>query len=461
MLDLFEKMERGEIKRAMLFLPPGSAKSTYGSVVFPAWFMGRRRNRNVILVSHNGDLAKKHGRRGRQVTRSKRYIDIFGCELSEESSAADEWSLTNGSEFMAGGILSGITGNRADLLIIDDPIRGRADADSETIRQKTKEAYKDDLLTRLKPGGRELIIQTRWHQDDLAGGLLPENYSGESGLIKCQDGRERYVLCLPAECEDKNDPLGREIGELLWPEWFQPEELLAVKNDPQQTRTWSALFQQRPSGEEGSYFKAEWLKPYTRLPDRDTMRVYGGSDYAVTDDDGDWTVHLLIGADPAGELYLLDLWRKQAASDVWVESFCDLVRKWKPMGWAEETGQIKSGVGPFLKRRQRERKAFVAREGFPTKGDKAIRAQSIRGIMAVQGLNVPMDAPWYNAFKSELMSFPAGKHDDQVDALGLIGQLLDKIRGGNKPRPAEKPRDRWSRFLDSDDEQEETNWKTA
>ena len=81
--------------------------------------------------------------------------------------------------------------------------------------------------------------------------------------------------------------------------------------------------------------------------------------------------------------------------------------------------------------------------------------------MAVQGLNVPMDAPWYNAFKSELMSFPAGKHDDQVDALGLIGQLLDKIRGGNKPRPAEKPRDRWSRFLDSDDEQEETNWKTA
>jgi phage terminase large subunit-like protein len=120
------------------------------------------------------------------------------------------------------------------------------------------------------------------------------------------------------------------------------------------------------------------------------MRIYGGSDYAVTADGGDYTVHAVVGLDPEGRMYLLDLWRKQAASDEWVEAFCDLVIKWKPLGWAEEQGQIKSGVGPFLDRRQRERKAFVFREQFPTRGDKAIRAQSIRGRMALEGLHVQL-----------------------------------------------------------------------
>jgi predicted phage terminase large subunit-like protein len=138
-------------------------------------------------------------------------------------------------------------------------------------------------------------------------------------------------------------------------------------------------------------------------------------------------------------MYLLDLWRKQAAADEWVESFCDLVLKWKPLGWAEEQGQIKSGIGPFLDRRQRERSAYVARTSFPTRGDKAIRAQSIRGRMALEGLYVPVNAPWYPDFRAELLSFPAGRHDDQADALGLVGQLLDLMVKGSKPTPPEKP----------------------
>jgi predicted phage terminase large subunit-like protein len=204
-------------------------------------------------------------------------------------------------------------------------------------------------------------------------------------------------------------------------------------------RNWSALFQQRPSPEEGDYFKAEWLKPYYDAPDRATMRIYGGSDFAVTADGGDYTVHAVIGLDPEGHMYLLDLWRQQAASDVWVESFCDLVNLWKPMHWAEEHGQIKAGIGPFLDRRQRERKAYVARQAFPTRGDKGVRAQSIRGRMALEGLYVPIKAPWYPAFRSELLSFPAGKYDDQVDALGLVGQLLDRMQSGAKPRQPAPP----------------------
>ena len=203
---------------------------------------------------------------------------------------------------------------------------------------------------------------------------------------------------------------------------------------------WAALYQQRPAPEEGDYFKAAWLKPYEVSPPKDTLRVYGGSDYAVTADGGDFTVHFVVGIDPEGKMYLLDRWRKQSSSDEWIEAFCDLVQEWKPMGWAEEKGQISAGVGPALDRRQRERKAFCYREQFPTRGDKAVRAQSIRGRMALEGLYVPVSAPWYSEFRSELLGFPAGKHDDQVDALGLVGQLLDKMVVGQKPREPKTPK---------------------
>ena len=146
------------------------------------------------------------------------------------------------------------------------------------------------------------------------------------------------------------------------------------------------------------------------------------------------------GLDPEGRMYLLDLWRKQTASDEWIEAFCDLVTLWKPVGWAEEKGQISAGVGPALDRRQRERQAYTYRQSFPTRGDKAVRAQSIRGRMALEGLYVPTGASWYPTFRSELLSFPAGKHDDQVDALGLIGQLLDQMVPGQRPKVPEKPK---------------------
>ena len=155
---------------------------------------------------------------------------------------------------------------------------------------------------------------------------------------------------------------------------------------------------------------------------------------------GDYTVHAVVGIDPADNMYLLDLWRGQTTTDEWIEVFCDLVRRWKPLGWAEETGQIKSALGPFIDRRQRERSAYVARTQFQTRGgDKAVRAQSIRGRMALNGLYVPEKAPWYAEFRRELLSFPAGKHDDQVDAIGLIGQLLDVMTTGRGPAAPEKP----------------------
>lgn len=422
--------------RTMLFLPPGSAKSTYATVVAPTHAMGRIPGFKVIGVSYGTDLARKFGRRMRSIVKQRAYELLWDTALSSESSAAHEWALENGSEYMGGGILSGITGNRADFIPIDDPIKGRQEADSEAIRKSTIDAYQEDVLTRLKPGGSVMITQTRWHEGDLAGSILPDGWDGESGMIDCRDGETWEVICIPAKCNRVDDPLGREIGEYIWPEWFGPDHWVPFERLP---RTWSALYQQSPAPDSGDYFKREWIIPVDHIPPRESMSIYGGSDYAVTADGGDYTVHAVVGLASDGRMYLLDLWRQQAASDVWVDAFCQLVRKWSPIGWGEETGQIKSGVGPFLLKRMLETGSYTVREQFPTRGDKAVRAQSIRGRMAMQGLHVPANAPWLTDLINELMHFPVGVHDDQVDALGLVGQLLDRMEFGQAPRDRAPP----------------------
>lgn len=421
-------------------MPPGSAKSTYGSVLFPPWLMSNV-SANVLAASHTTELAEKWGRRVRNLINE--HSLTLGISPAPDNQAAGRWALTSGAEYYAAGVGTGIAGFRAKLGLIDDPIRSRQDADSELIRGRIWDWYINDFRTRLVPGAAEILIQTRWHEDDLAGRALQHN-----------DWR---VVSLPAIAEE-NDQLGRAPGEPLWGDdaygyGAQIEDLR--RNTP--ARTWSALYQQRPAPEEGDYFKVDWLKPYDKALDLKTLRVYGGSDYAVTADGGDFTCHAVVGLDPEGRMYLLDLWRKQASSDEWIEAFCDLVKQWGPIGWAEEQGQIRSGVGPFLDRRQRERGAYVCRDQFPTRGDKAVRAQSIRGRMALEGLYVPHQASWYPAFRAELLSFPAGKHDDQVDALGLVGQLLDRMTNGEKPEKPKGP-DNPSGYRTSQPENSDNDW---
>jgi predicted phage terminase large subunit-like protein len=432
--------------RLMVFMPPGSAKSTYASDLFPAWFLAQARDRRVIATSNTAELAGTFSRRVRGRIRS--HGPVLGYRLDRE--AEDLWTTTNGGEYRAAGIGGVITGLRADLALIDDPVKSREEADSAARRSRVWEWFGDDLRTRLRPGAAIVVVQTRWHEDDLSGRLLQAQ------------GDQWRVVSLPAEAEE-DDPLGRKPGEMLWGDdrYGYAASLARVKAEAS-TRSWSALYQQRPVPDTGDYFQAGWVQLVDSLPDRVTMRVYGGSDYAVTAGGGDWTVHVVVGMDPEGKLWLLDLWRGQAAADAWIEAFCDLVLRWCPIGWAEETGQIRAGVGPFLERRMRERRAYVARHPFPTRGDKAVRAQSIRGRMALDGLRVPKAAPWRQAFEAELLSFPAGKHDDQVDALGLVGQLLDKMVVGSVPkREKAERRDGYSRWFAEAYDREGPNWKTV
>ena len=427
-----EAVERGEIKRLMITMPPRHGKSMLASEFFPAWYMGRNPDHYVVTATYAQELADDFGRKVKNQIEDASFQAIFpGVGLADDSKSAKrfhiegaaggyEHSTSQRGAFYAVGVGGPLTGRGAHLLLIDDPVKNREEAESEVIRRKTKDWYTSTAYTRLMPGGRIIIIQTRWHEDDLAGWLLADH--AHEGWT---------VLNLPAISDD---------GKALWPEQYDVPALEQIRR-ALPARDWSALYQQSPSPETGDYFKRDWIRTFNIFPMRSTLSIYGASDYAVTADGGDWTVHVSVGVDPEGRVYLLDMWRGKTSSDQWVEAFCDLVAKWKPVGWAEETGQIKSGVGPFLQRRMMERRAYVARESFPTRGDKAIRAQSIRGRIAMQGLYVPAGAPWVNDLISEMMSFPVGVHDDQVDALGLIGQILDRMTSGKpqvfepKPKP--------------------------
>jgi predicted phage terminase large subunit-like protein len=402
--------------RLMIMAPPGSAKSTYATVVAPAWYLGLEKDRRVILASYGDTLARRHGRRTRQLLLSAECSSILQATITPGSRAADEFSLTNGSEYIACGIMAGVTGNRAHGIVIDDPIKGREQADSQTVRDKTFEAYEDDLLTRLIPGGWVVIINTRWHEDDVCGRILPENWGGESGDIACRDGNTWRVLCLQAECQAASDPLGRQPGAMLWPEWFDAKHWEQFRMN---RRTWSSLYQQRPAPDEGILFRREDMVSYETAPAG--LRLIGASDTAVTPDGGDWTEHGIMGLGANGERFLLDWWRGQVGPEVWIERKIDMMVRHRPLAWFEEKGVIARATEARLRQRMREREVACRLEYLPSIGDKVANAQPIIAD-AGMGLLFWPRAAWVAELQRQCLVFPAGSPDDGVDCLGQLGR---------------------------------------
>lgn len=429
LMKLLDRVHNREIKQLMVFMPPGSGKSAYTSVVYPAYAMAKRKGSRFILGSYASAIAWKQSRRTRQIVRSAKYLPIFGTGLVAGNQSVEEWALTNGSEYMAAGLLSGVTGNRATDLLIDDPVAGRDEADSATIRKRTRESYEDDLSTRLMPGGSTTIIQTRWHQDDLSGGILPVDWKGESGFIRGRDGLDWFVLCVPAIADRIDDPLGRKPGERLWPEWFTVEHFERFKANQ---RTWNALFQQKPTADEGTFFKLEWFEDrYERLPKN--LRKFGWSDYAVTPDGGDYTEHGVFGLDDQDGLWVLDWWFGQTSSDVWVEKQCDLIYKHKPLMWACERGVIWRSIKPYLTQRMAQRRLHETRiEDLPTTGDKVAMARGAQGMASMGQIRFPMRSSFHERVISQLVAFPAGTFDDAVDTLGGAVRAIPLV--GHPPK---------------------------
>lgn len=433
MMEVMQETMATPNGRAMFFLPPGSAKSTYGSVVAPTWYIGKHPGSQIILASYGDDLAKKIGRKARQIVRSDRYRQIFATSLTKDSSAADQWALENGSEYMAGGILSGLTGNRADGLIIDDPTKGRREAESPTNQETIWQAYQDDARTRLKPGGWRFIIMTRWDEQDLAGRILPEKWAGESGPIACRDGHIWNVVCLPAIADRTDDPLGRPLGAPLWPEWFPVEHWREFQQNP---RSWLSLFQQKPTAESGTYFQRDWFRRYSHLPDH--LNYYMTGDFATQADAGDFTEIGVWGICPAGNLYAVDWWYGQTTTDVWIERLLDRVDKYDPQWFIGEGGPIRRAIEPWLHKRMGERNAFVACDWLPTTHDKPTMARSFQALASVGRVHLP-NVDWAERLLDQLMRFPNGANDDAVDTCSLFGRFVDRLWSKTVPKPEPVP----------------------
>jgi predicted phage terminase large subunit-like protein len=410
LLDELARVADGSTDRLMVLMPPGSAKSTYASILFPAWWFVRHPGSSVIAASHTADLAEHFGRQVRALV--VEHGPRLGYALTADNRAAARWQISRRGQYYATGVRGPITGRRADLAIIDDPVRSQADADNKALRDSTWTWFRSDLTTRLKPRGRVIVIMTRWHVDDLCGRLL---------ALQPDEWR---TLRLPALAE-ANDPLGRAPGEALWPEW-EDRAALERKRAIVGERAWSALFQQDPRPDAGNMFRVERIAVLAALSVPPGSRTIRAWDLAATAEreggDPDWTAGVKLSLDDAGRVAVLDVVRLRGdAAEVGATIARTASRDGREVviGLPQDPGQAGKTQVTYL---AKELRGYTTRAS-PETGSKIKRAEPVMA-QAQSGNLAVLQAPWTAAFIDELREFPHGAKDDQVDALSRGFALL-------------------------------------
>ena len=405
--------------RLMLFMPPRHGKSTLASVAFPAWHLGRNPQHEFISCSYSGSLAMGFSRKVRQLLREPTYKTAFKTRLDPDSQSAEAWLTTSGGGFVAAGVGGGITGKGAHILVIDDPVKNRDDAESQNARESTWDWYTSTAYTRLAPGGGVLVILTRWHDDDLAGRLLK---------AASDDGEQWEVVNYPARAEA--DEQFRKAGEPLHRERYDEEALRRIEKAVG-PRDWSALYQQNPVADDGDYFTRSMIQYYERDEvDFGEMRFYCAWDLAIGKRDrNDYTVGMVIGVDEYDNLFVVDVVRGRFDGFEIVDRILDLYEEWKPSIIGIEKGHIEMALGPFLEKRIRERGCYEAyiKDLKTGRRDKEARARAIQGRMQQGMVWLPKDEQFTGSLVAELLRFPNGVHDDQVDALAWIGLMMTEF----------------------------------
>lgn len=433
--DALEALARREVDRLAIFMPPRHGKSEIASRRFPAWYIGRHPRNQIICASYSGDLATDFGREVRNIVRDREFRNVFpDVELSADSSAANRWHTNKGGIYVATGVGGSLTGRGAHIALIDDPVKDQQDADSELMRDRTWDWYVSVLRTRMMPAGGMALIQTRWHEDDLAGRIL-----------NSKEAKRWTVISMPAIAD----------GKALWPEAYDVDELESIRS--LDVRKFSALYQQNPTPEEGTFFRREWFKFYDPAKPPQGNK-YVTSDFAVTEGDGDYTEIATHIVTPDDELYLAARsWRGQTSADVWIDRACDQILAEKPLCFFGESGPIRRSVEPFLTKRMRERKAYCRVEWLPSIADKPTRARSLQARAAMGKVFLP-DNEYGHILLSQLLNFPAGMRDDAVDMAGMLGRAIDEAHPGVVPAvDRRKARDPY----EVDDDNESTSWKAA
>lgn len=427
-----ELLERGVIRRLIVTMPPRHSKSETCTRGFPSWYIGKRPSSQILIAGYSETFAQQEfGREIRATMSSDRYTDVFpACQMDKGGKSAGFIMTTAKGKMTMTGVGGAMTGKGADLLVIDDPIKNAEQADSEVERNNIWNWYMTTARTRLQPGGRILIVMTRWHEDDLIGRILDPETNSQEAIDKWE------VLHLPAlrdpdtglACSDD----GKNVA--LWPNWQPKEELLAIKQDVT-PRVWSALYQGQPTPEDGEYFTSPMIKEYHpyQLPDENDLRKYMAMDLAVSyEAKRDASCILTVGVDAEDNIWVLDaIWERKAADDI-VESAVMAMDVHKPLIVWGEKGQISKSIGPFMRKRMNELNIHAYIEEETPAVDKQVRSRSIRARMSMGKVLFPKDAHWFSDAKTEMLKFPNGRHDDFVDALSWIGLGLER-EIGHKP----------------------------
>jgi predicted phage terminase large subunit-like protein len=393
----------------MILMPPGSAKSTYTSLLFPVWWFLRHPRSTVICASHSLGLARSFGRRARDLVQE--HAGRLGFAIKPGHRASDNWSTTTGGEYLAVGVRGAVVGRRADLIIIDDPVKSHAIAESKRERDFIWEWYKSDVSTRLKPGGRVALVMTRWHKEDLGGQLE----------ATVEDGWR--VLRLPALAE-AGDPLGRAPGTPLWPEW-ESKDALARRRALIGDRAWSALYQQRPLPPGGAMFKLDKITE-TEASEPEEHVVRGWDFAATTKGDGnepDWTVGVKLWRAGEQRWVVLDVVRIQGSGlevqELLLQTAARDGRK-VTVALPQDPGQAGKFQTSWFTGRLRGFHVISSRES----GTKEARAKFVATQVEAGHLAIARGA-WNRAFMEELRDFPHGTKDDQVDALSRAFNTLE------------------------------------
>jgi predicted phage terminase large subunit-like protein len=412
-------VEEGRNPRLMLQMPPRHGKSTLASQEFPAFVLGHHPNWELIVCSYAETLALDFSRAVRERMRDPEFHVLFPLAvLDKENQNAKGWKLSRKGGFLPAGVEGPITGKGAHILIIDDPIKNSQEADSELKRSGIMKWYSSTAYTRLAPGGGVLIIQTRWHLDDLSGRLEAEMAEGNGDVFE--------VVRYPAVAVV--DVAHRTKGETLHEARYTSAQLKMIRKAVGE-RTWAALYQQNPVPEHGAQFQESMIHYYNpeELPDQ--LTKVSAWDLAIGQKEvNDKTVGFTWGKDLAGDYWFVDCRHGHFDALELCEEICDSYSKHNPYTVGIEKDKVSMAVGPLLDTLIEDRELYglhITELRPMMEGNKVKRARSLQGLMRRGKVHIPRpdDADWVEEFVTELLQFPYGRRDDHVDAAAWLALM--------------------------------------
>lgn len=420
--EVLEQVEKGEIKKLIITMPPQFGKSLTVTESFPSWFIGKHPDKSVIEISYSDDYARKFG--GSNLSKIRDFGKrVFDVQIDPKRSSDTHWKIAGRRGTMiSAGVGGGVTGSGADGLLLDDPIKNHEEANSEVYREKLWNEWQNTFRTRVQPNGWIIVIHTRWHNDDLTGRILTSS-----------EAKEWTVVNLPLTAVE-NDPLGRQPGDILWPEgkemggehdiaWVKAQKIAVG------AYAWESQYEGRPTPPGGEILKKEWWRFYKELPVMD--EVVQSWDCAFKD--------MKTSSRVSGQV-----WGRQGANCYLLGESTDLMDFPKTL---KEMIRMARNYPKALKKYVEDKAngtaaVAVLKNKVPglilvePEGGKVSRAQAITGLLEAGNVYLPdpVKAPWVLDFIQECSSFPRGKYSDRVDAMSqcLVKWCAVPIRDPSK-----------------------------